>query len=983
MNGGLIDRRCPLSFEFDGRSYNGFAGDTLASALLASGIRLVGRSFKYHRPRGVLTAGPEEPNALVELGRGARREPNTRATTAELFNGLVAKSQNRWPSLAFDALAINRALAPIFVAGFYYKTFMWPASFWERIYEPLIRRAAGLGHAADAPDPDRYDCSHAFCDVLVVGAGPAGLSAALAAATAGARVILCENDFELGGRLLSERDEIDGESGVAWARRTERKLHELHGVRILRRTLVFGAYDSGVIGAVERLTDHLAHPSAGWPRQRFWKIVPSQTILCTGALERQLVFGGNDLPGVMSAAAVRTYINRFAVAPGSRAAVFTACDDGWRTAALLASSGVPVAAVIDPRLEVPSTLRAALSDSRTEVVLGGSVVDALGGRSLKRIEVSHNGCRRSFSVDLLAMSGGWSPQIALSTHLGGKPIWNEALQTFLAGQSPQGMAVTGAAAGVYGLRDCLATGLHAGTDAAAALGFSASMRRIFVATNEPSGSTALWRVQGNRTKAFVDQQHDVTTDDIELAAREGFTSVEHLKRYTTLGMATDQGKTSSLNGHAILAEVTGRTVPEVGSILSRPPYYPVAIGVLAGRHRDRHFRPTRRTAAHEWTERLGGRFVEAGLWVRAQCFDSSGRMDLKSCVSHEVTAVRSSVGICDISTLGKIDVQGSDAGAYLDRIYINSISDLRVGKTRYGLMLREDGIALDDGTISRLAPERFLVSTTTAHAALVMEHLEYARQVLWPELDVQLTSVTEQWSQYAIAGPRSRDLLTQLLGDAISLQSSNLPHMGCVEFELRGVPCRLFRMSFSGELAYELAVPARYGAAAFEALLEAGKPMGVIPYGTEALGVMRIEKGHIAGPEINGQTTAHDLGMARLMSNKKDFIGRVLAARPGLTDPTRPKLVGLRPMNPQSRIRAGAHLIREGAASTAAEDQGYVTSATFSPTLSSWIALGFLERAPARHGERIRACSPVHGEEVLVEPCSPIFFDSQGARLHG
>jgi sarcosine oxidase subunit alpha len=984
---GLIDRDRPLAFQFDARRYAGFEGDTLASALLAAGVRLVGRSFKYHRPRGILTAGSEEPNALVELRGGARREANTRATVAELFDGLDATSQNRWPSLAFDVGAINSFFSPLFVAGFYYKTFMWPAALWEKLYEPVIRRAAGLGRASHEADPDTYEKAHAFCDVLIIGTGPAGLAAARAAASSGARVILCEEDFLLGGRLNCERQEIDGLTGHSWTRQVEAELCSYPEVRILRRTTVFGTYDGGMsgartFGALERVADHLPVPPPHQPRQRLWRIIAKQTVLAAGAVERPIVFGGNDRPGVMLASAVRTYVNRFGVAPGRRAALFTSGDDGWKTVFDLIAAGVRVEAIIDARGVVPPALLAEAQRIDARVLCGAQVVDAHGARGLDRITVRDRaGQLLHVAVDLLAVSGGWNPSVALTTHVGGRPRWSEAIAAFVPGDVPRGMAVVGAAAGSFSLADALVGGAAAGAAAAQATGFMAIKQGEPRVSGELTAQQPLWVVSGSKSKAFVDFQHDVTPDDVALAAREGFRSVELLKRYTTLGMATDQGKTSNINGHAIMAALTERAIPEVGTTTSRPPYTPVALAAFAGIYRGKHFKPTRLTVAHAWALERGATFIEAGDWLRAQWFAAPGESDWLKIVSREVRAVRSSVGVCDVSTLGKIDIQGADACAFLDRLYINLFSTLPIGKVRYGLMLREDGLAMDDGTSARLAANHYLMSTTTAHAGAVMQHMEHARQVLWPELDVQIVSVTEQWAQYAIAGPNARRLLQRLLGDAIDVSNTTFPFLGCAEFSWRGVPARLFRISFSGELAYELAVPSRHGDAAIRAIMAAGEEFDVIPYGLETLGVMRIEKGHVAGNELTGTTTAADLGFGRMMSKKKDFIGCVLARRPGLTDPERPALIGVKPADRSARLYAGAHFLALGTEATLANDQGYVTSVAFSPMLGHWIGLGLLMRGPQRLGERLRAHSPIRGGDAEVEVVSPVFFDPEGARL--
>jgi methylglutamate dehydrogenase subunit C len=980
--GGLIDRTRTLSFTFDGEELTGHPGDTLASALLANGVRLVGRSFKYHRPRGILTAGSEEPNALVELRSGARREPNTRATTIELYDGLDATSQNRWPSLKLDLLAVNQLFAPIFGAGFYYKTFMWPPSFWEKVYEPTIRRAAGLGRGATSEDPDHYEKANAFCDVLVVGGGPAGLSAALAAARSGARVILCDEDFRLGGRLLAERSEIDGRPALEWITAAKTELESLPDCRIMRRTTVQGVYDGGTYAALDRVNDHVPVPAEHEPRLRLWRIVAKRAVLASGAIERPIVFGGNDRPGVMLAGAVRAYVNRYGVASGSRAVIFGASDEAFRTARDLADAGIEVAALVDARRGGSPFARRMAEQAKARYFDGALVTRVRGRQAVSGVEIKRaDGGTERIDCDLIAMSGGWNPTIHLTTHLNGKPVWNEKLSALVPGKLPPGMSVAGAAAGDFALGASLAGGQKAGAEAAALCGFTAKPIAIPAAKDEELAASPLWQVADSRGKAFVDFQNDVAVSDVKLAVREGFRVPEHLKRYTTLGMATDQGKTAGLSGSAVLANVTGRYIGAVGTTTFRPPYTPVAISAFAGHHRGPDFRPARLAPSHQWAKEQGAVFVETGPWLRALYYPKPGE-EPQAAVNREVANVREQVGICDVSTLGKIDVQGTDAGIFLDRVYANTFSTLPVGKARYGLMLREDGFVLDDGTTARLREDHYFVTTTTVNAVKVMQHLEFCQQCLWPELDVQMVSVTEQWAQFAVAGPQAREVLQKVVDPAHDISNEAFPYLSVGEVSVcGGTRARLFRLSFSGELAYEIAVPARFGDSLVRAIMQAGAAFGIAPYGTEALGVLRIEKGHPAGGELNGQTTAHDIGMGKMLSAKKDFIGRFMAARPALTNPARATLVGLKPVEPGARIRAGSHLLPQGAEATPANDQGYVTSIAYSPSLGHWLGLGLLSRGPERHGEIVRVYDPVRGGDLLAEVRPPCFIDPEGTRL--
>ena len=970
LAGGQIDRTKTCKFTFDGKAYTGHPGDTLASALLANGVRLMGRSFKYHRPRGALTAGSEEPNALVELRGGARQEPNTRATTAELYDGLFAKSQNRLGSLRFDLLAINDRFSNFLTAGFYYKTFMWPAAFWEKVYEPIIRHAAGLGSLSLKDDPDVYDKGFLHCDLLIIGAGPAGLMAALTAGRAGAAVIIADEDFTLGGRLNSETFAIGDQSGAAWAAQTVAELDSLPNVRIMPRTTVIGAFDHGIYGAVERVSDHEHTPDPGKPRQILWRLYTKQTILAAGATERPIAFDNNDRPGIMLGAALRTYANRFAVTADKRVAIFTNNDDGHRTAADLHAKGVKISAVVDVRPDAPRSM--------DFEVLHGEVINTKGRLGLTFAEVKlADGSMRTLECGALGMSGGWNPNVHMTCHQRGRPIWNEDIAAFVpGGDLPPGMVVAGAANGDFSTAGALRGGAMA---AKHALGLKGRLAAMPQAEDAPVNLKPFWYVAGS-SRAWLDQQNDVTVKDVKLSHQEGFRSVEHLKRYTTLGMATDQGKTSNMGGLAIMAELAGKTIPEVGTTIFRPPYTPTAIGVLAGRHRGQDFHPRRLTPSHKWAQEQGAVFVEVGNWMRAQWFPREGETTWRESVDREVLATRNSVGVCDVTTLGKVDVQGVDAAEFLNKIYCNGFAKLAVGKTRYGLMLREDGIAMDDGTAARLAEDHFVVTTTTANALPVYRHMEFVRQCLYPDLDVQLISTTEAWAQYAVAGPNSRNLLSKIVDQDIS--NDAFPFMACANITIcGGLRARLFRISFSGELAFEIAVPTAYGDALMRKIMEAGAEFDVTPYGTEALGVMRIEKGHAAGNELNGTTTALNLGMGRMVSKKKDSIGSTLSERDGLNGDGQLAQVGIKPVDPNDPVPAGAHLMNAEGPIDAEHDQGYVTSACYSPNLGHAIAIGFLKDGANRLGETMQLVSPLTRVHVDVEITSAHFIDPEGERL--
>lgn len=995
--GGQIDRLSPISFQFNGMTLQGYRGDTLASALLANGIRLVGRSFKYHRPRGIFTAGSEEPNALVELRSGARREPNTRATVVELFPGLEARSQNAWPHVAFDPMAVNQFIAPLFAAGFYYKTFMGSGLKTWMFFERIIRRAAGLGRAAEGVDPDIYDRMHQHCDVLVIGGGAAGLMAAKAAAGDGLRVIIVDEQNTLGGRLLSERETIDGQAGAAWAAATMAALAATPGVTVLPRTTAFGIYDDQWVGAVERVADHLPTPEPHQVRQRYWKIHARKIILASGAIERPLVFPGNDRPGVMMASAVRSYVNRYAVAPGRRAVVFTNNDDGYQTALDLLDAGIEVNAVVDPRAKGGGALAAAVGAAGVTVLAGYVMTNTQGGRSVVGAEVMAldrrsglpTGDPMTITCDHIAISGGWDPALHLLSHAGAKAEWDDVLQAFRPGAGSRADCIAvGSANGDFTLADCLSGGVAAGTTARTQLGLAAqNLRRPSVREMETQPLQVLWEVPKgpNGGKSFVDFQHDVTAEDIAIANRENYVSVEHLKRYTTLGMATDQGKLSNVNGLAILAAQTAHSIPETGTTRFRPPYTPVALGAFVGRDVGAHEAPVRRSAMHDWHIQNGAVMGPAGAWVRPQYYlqgdEVDGRGAMDQAITREVVGVRQGVGLVDVSTLGKIDLQGPDSAEFLNRLYTSGWKTLAIGKARYGLMLREDGIAYDDGTTSRLAENHYLMTTTTGNAAVVMSAMEWYLQVVWPDLDVRVSSVTEQWAAMALAGPRARAVLQAAAPD-LDVSEESLPFMGVVTARIGGAPVRIFRISFSGEMSYEINTPADHGRDVWQNIMTAGQPLGIIPYGLEAMGIMRIEKGHPVAAELNGQTTADDLGLGRMMSRKKDFIGLTLSGREGLTAPDRPQLVGLVPVDGVTRVQTGAHLVANAEAATPNPSLGWVSSSAYlSPTLGHPIALGFVAAGRSRMGETVWGVSPLHNQKLPMKVVNPVFLDPDGSRL--
>jgi heterotetrameric sarcosine oxidase alpha subunit len=981
--GGRIVRDKALTFTLEGRAFSGFAGDTLASALLANGLTLIGRSFKYHRPRGFVAAGCEEPNGLFTLGDAGRTTPNIAATMTDLHDGLRARRQNGTPSVDFDLMAINSWLAPLLGAGFYYKTFMGPRRGSWMFYEPFIRRAAGLGRAVHERDPDRYETRYEFADVLVIGAGAAGLAAARAAGDAGARVMLVEQDSLLGGQLLSRRLDDPGE---AWRASAENALAARPNIRILTRTTAFGLYDGNMVGLVTRHAHGQPDSARGEAREVITTLCAKSIVYATGAIERPLVFGDNDRPGVMLASAVQTYLNRFALALGQRIVIATNNDSAWASAAQLARSGAAVT-IVDQRAEVPMPLLATAHAAGIAVELASVVTRALGRRRVRgaRIVALAGGRERTLACDLLCMSGGWSCTVHLPSHTGIKPTYRAAIDSFVPGAFAPGQFGAGAVTGTFSLPECIREGHAAGASAAQFAGFAVGASRPDEALSsalpeEPYSTEPARAASGEiRGKAFVDFQSDVTTRDVSGAQQEGFESVEHLKRYTTLGMGTDQGKTSNINAIGLMSTLRGQGIAATGTTTFRPPFTPITIGALAGRNIGQHFRPIRRSPLHDWHASHGAAFIEAGPWLRAWYYRWAGDT-VASAYIKEMLAVRNTVGISDVSTLGKIDVQGPDAAEFLNRVYVNGFAKLPIGKARYGVMLNDDATVLDDGTTARFSENRYFLTTTTAQAGEVMSHLEFLQQAAWPDLQVQFISVTDEWAGMSIAGPKSRPTL-ELALPGNDFSDAALPHMGCRELLFEGAPLRVLRLSFSGELAYELYVPADRGVRMWELLLERGAGFGIQPYGLEALASLRIEKGHVAGLELDHRNTLDDLGLGRMAGKDKAYVGRELRERSELKDPNRWSLVGIEGLEPDAPLRGGAILF-SSTDPIRGHGRGYITSVTWSTVLGRFIALGLYQGGLAHQNEEIICAFPLKNEIVRARIVSPVFVDAKGERMH-
>ncbi len=986
---GYLDRSKKIYFYFNGKKYFGFKGDTLASALLANGIHLVGRSFKYHRPRGFFGAGVDEPNAKMQVEINGQSEPNVNATEIELIQGLHATSQNCWPSVKFDIGAINNFLNKFFPAGFYYKTFMWPKSFWYKIYEPFIRKAAGLGVASTEKDKERYEHRYEYCDLLVVGSGPSGISSAYAAAKNGARVILAEDKVRFGGTLLVDEVNIGNQSGKKWSEKIISDLKEMPNVILQNRSQVFGYYDHNMMVMIEKVSDDLKKKNKFLPRQRLWYIRAKEVVISTGSIERPIIFGNNDTPGIFLASAAKEYIKLYGVLVGKKPLIFTNNDTAYETAIEFKKNGID-SLILDTRPEHNSELVNEAKRQKIEIKFSYAVIAAHGYKKVKSATIGNLNSDKTYfnkiekiNCDCICVSGFWTPTVHLTSQSGNKLKFNEKIDAFVPNKPKQNETTVGSASGSFTLEEALQQGFESGYNLSKKITKQENKIKIPSITEKKFiPHDKFWCVplpKNKNYKRFVDFQNDVAVSDVELALREGYRSIEHVKRYTTLGMATDQGKTSNLNGLQLVSNIEKKIVPEVGHTTFRPPYTPITIGAIVGRDVGKEYKATRKSPMHDWHLKNNAVFVDAGMWLRPRYY-KIGNESLEEAATREARNVRDNIGICDVTTLGKIDIKGLDASEFLNRIYTNGWKKLPIGKSRYGLMLREDGIIMDDGTTTRISENHFHMTTTTAQAANVLAHLEYYLQTVWPELNVNVVSTTEQWAGVALAGPRSRDLLKKIFPDK-DISNEGLPFMGYMEANMFGIPARIFRISFSGELAYEINVMSDYGLFMWEKIMEIGADADIQPYGTEALSTLRIEMGHVAGPELDGRTIPYDVSLDGMVSKKKDFVGKRSLEKEAFVAKDRQKIVGLIPLDKKTKIPEGSHLVLDHKAKLPNPKLGHISSSCWSVENNNPFSLAILKDGKNMVGKKLFAVSPLTERKIEVEVVSSHYVDPKGKRV--
>ena len=988
-NCGLINRDKEIIFIFNGKKYTGYKGDTLASALLANGIHLIARSFKYHRPRGIIAAGVEDANGKVQLYKNDTTEPNVNVTEVELVEGLRIESQNCWPSVSFDVGAINNLLNRFFPAGFYYKTFMWPKSFWYKVYEPFIRKAAGMGKASLDPDPDRYEHRYEHCDILVVGSGPSGISSALAAAKNGAQVILAEDKPRFGGSLLTDNITIGNKNGDEWVNDAIAELRSMPNVIVRGRSQVFGYYDHNMLVMFERCKDHLGNPEIFTPRQRLWYIRAKQVIISTGSIERPLVFGNNDRPGIMLASSAKEYLKIYGVLVGKKPIIFTNNDTAYETAIEFKNKGID-SIVVDTREASNAGIVNEAKKLGIEIKFSHAIANTSGYKKVSSATIGKlNKAKDGFKslselkCDCICVSGNWTPTVHLASQSGNKLKYDSNLDTFLPDQSRQEETVIGSANGTFTLKKSLEEGFNTGFKLSNEITNNNNRVPVPISDEKEYGEhDKFWCMplpDKKHYKRFVDFQNDVAVSDIQLAVREGFRSIEHVKRYTTLGMATDQGKTSNLNGLQLVSDIEKKIVPEVGHTTFRPPYTSVTIGTIIGREVGKNYRATRKSPIHNWHEKNNGVFVDAGLWLRPRYY-KQGDETLHEASKREALNVRKNVGVCDVTSLGKIDIKGKDSAEFLNRVYTNAFLKLPVGKARYGVMLREDGMVFDDGTTTRISENHFHMTTTTAQAANVLSHLEYYLQIVWPELDVNVTSTTEQWAGAAIAGPKSRLLLGKLFPNE-DVSTEGLPFMGYREFKFKNTIARVFRISFSGELAYEINIMSDFGEMMWEEIVKAGQEFNIQAYGTEALSTLRIEMGHVAGSEIDGRTIAYDLSLEGMLSKKKDFIGKRSLSRQAFMNEGREKIVGVVPLDKKTSIPEGSYIVKDPNAKLPNPKLGHVSASCWSVEYDNPFSLAIIKDGKNKKGEKLYAVSPLKNKTIPVEIVSQHYVDPEGKRV--